>query len=279
MRTLNRRLNNDGPFSSVNDITINGIEAGRGAGNVASNTAFGDTALDSNTTGSNNTAVGINALTSNTSGQTNTAVGSSALTANNVGVDNTAVGYNALSSQSSSSNNVAVGRSALESVMGSSNTGIGRNAGSNLTTGSNNAFLGNGAQPSAVGVSNEITLGDSSVATLRCQVTTITALSDARDKKDIEDIQIGLEFINALRPVKFTWARRDGTKEGVQESGFIAQDLDAVQMAFGAEDYLRLVLKSNPDKLEATPGNLLPVLVKAIQELKAEFLEYKALHP
>ncbi|MBK7160921.1 MAG: hypothetical protein IPH77_20850 [Ignavibacteria bacterium] len=35
-------------------------------------------------------------------------------------------------------------------------------------------------------------------------------------------------------------------------------------------DWLNLVLKDNPEKLEATYGNLLPVMVKAIQELNAE---------
>jgi hypothetical protein len=39
-----------------------------GAGAVTSNTAFGATALDSNTTGSNNVAVGDSALTANTTG-------------------------------------------------------------------------------------------------------------------------------------------------------------------------------------------------------------------
>lgn len=52
-------------------------------------------------------------------------------------------------------------------------------------------------------------------------------------------------------------------------AGFIAQELDEVQIISNAE-WLNLVLKENPDKLEATPGDLLPVMVKAIQELKEE---------
>ncbi len=49
-------------------------------------------------------------------------------------------------------------------------------------------------------------------------------------------------------------------------AGFIAQEFDEVQNSEHAE-WLNLVLKDNPDKWEATYGNLLPVIVKAIQEL------------
>jgi hypothetical protein len=38
---------------------------------------------------------------------------------------------------------------------------------------------------------------------------------------------------------------------------------------------LQLVLKDNPDKLEASPGKLIPMLVKAVQELSAEVKELK----
>jgi hypothetical protein len=60
---------------------------------------------------------------------------------------------------------------------------------------------------------------------------------------------------------------RDGAKVGIPEAGFIAQELDAVQEQFGASDYLSLILKDNLDRLEATPGKLLPVLVQAVKEL------------
>lgn len=153
---------------------------------------------------------------------------------------------------------------------GAQNTALGSLAGSTLTTGSNNTLLGYNAAPSAVDTSNEFTLGNGSVGTLRCQQTTITGISDERDKKDIETIPVGLDFVNALRPVRFTWNCRDGAKVGIKAAGFIAQELDIAQSAFNAEEYLNLVHKANPDKLEATTGNLLPVLVKAIQELSAE---------
>ena len=142
-------------------------------------------------------------------------------------------------------------------------------------SGTNKIVIGTGAQPSSTSVSHEITLGNSSIATLRCQQTSITALSDARDKKDIEDANIGLDFINDLRPVKFVWDTRDGARKDIKEVGFIAQELDEVQQKHGVEDHLQLVLKNNPDKLEAAPGKLIPILVQAIKDLKKELDELK----
>jgi hypothetical protein len=48
--------------------------------------------------------------------------------------------------------------------------------------------------------------------------------------------------------------------------GFIAQELDQVSCCFDA-DWLKLVKKDNPDRFEATPHNLFPVVIKAIQDL------------
>jgi hypothetical protein len=153
----------------------------------------------------------------------------------------------------------------------SQNTFIGSSAGSTIQQGTNNIIIGYNAQASTTTTTNnEITLGNSSIATLRCQVTSITSLSDIRDKKDIEPINIGIDFINELNPVKFTWDMRDGGKVGVKSSGFIAQELQEVQNKFNIREYLNLVYDVNPDKLEATYGNLLPVIVKAIQDLSKE---------
>ena len=89
---------------------------------------------------------------------------------------------------------------------------------------------------------------------------------------------IGLDFINAVRPVKFKWASRDGKqgKDGRYEAGFLAQELQAVETAKSV-DYLNLVQNDNPDKLEAAPNRLFPLMVKAIQELSAENTALKTL--
>ena len=165
----------------------------------------------------------------------------------------------------------SVGHSALKSAgAGSSNTCIVTSSGYLITSGSNNSCLGNASDPSSATASNEVTLGNSSISTLRCQVTSITALSDRRDKTDINTLDLGLDFINELKPVKFKWQSREGLeKDGTYEAGFIAQDFQQVQKDNDA-DYLQMVLESNPDRLEAAPGKLIPILVRAVQELSTE---------
>jgi hypothetical protein len=163
----------------------------------------------------------------------------------------------------------------VHNVTGANNTAIGMDAGDNLTSGSNNTCLGRLARPSSATATNEVTLGDTNITALRCAVQTVSSLSDGRDKTDIIDSPDGLELLNILRPVKFTWANREpNEKDGKSELGFIAQELDEV---LGAKnDYIRAVDKSNPDKLEAAYGRFLPVLVKAVQELSAKVTALEA---
>lgn len=157
------------------------------------------------------------------------------------------------------------------------NTFVGDNSGSNLTAGTNNTAIGYNAKPATATTSNSITLGNSSVTTLRCAVTSITSLSDSRDKKEVEDLNVGLEFIDGLRPVKFVWDDRDENgKHDIADFGFIAQDLKAAEEAVEMADILKLVYDENPEKLEASYGKLIPILVKAVQELSAEVKALKS---
>ena len=57
---------------------------------------------------------------------------------------------------------------------------------------------------------------------------------------------------------------------GIKSAGFIAQELLALQKGSRIGDNLDLVSEDNPEKLVARCGNLLPVVVKSIQELSAE---------
>jgi hypothetical protein len=281
--------------------TLVGYAAGASITSAYYTTAVGYQAAQSVSTSSNHTAVGYRALNlMTTQGNVgldwngDTAIGFRALQAHTgtAGVtDCTAVGSGALRKLTTGVANVAVGNGALyESLANTGNTAVGYNAGINLVSGSNNTILGNGANASTTTASNEFVLGNSSVSVLRCQQSSISGLSDARDKYDIEDIPVGLDFINSLKARRFKWDRRDAyfddvqtedgpptrvaiPKDGSRKSvewneGFIAQEVDEAATAAGA-DWMKIVYKSNPEKLEMAPGKLIPVLVKAIQELTA----------
>jgi hypothetical protein len=58
---------------------------------------------------------------------------------------------------------------------GANNVGVGYQAGFNLTTGSNNVVIGYDADAFCGGVSNEITLGNSSITSMRAPGLTLTA--------------------------------------------------------------------------------------------------------
>jgi hypothetical protein len=133
------------------------------------NTAVGNAALRSNTTGFNNTATGANALFNNITGIGNTASGAFALETNTAGAYNTATGYDTLASNFGS-NNTATGAEALShNTTGNYNTAYGggvtpssgvSGALWNNTTGSNNIAIGFGAAYNVSGGnSNNIHIG------------------------------------------------------------------------------------------------------------------------
>jgi hypothetical protein len=129
------------------------------------NTAGGTNALVHNTPccddrqGQFNTAWGDNALGSNTTGYFNTASGSEALKANATGSYNTASGRDALRANTIGANNTALGRGTLvAATAGTGNTAIGWGAGASLTSGSQNIYLGH---PGVASESNTLRLGSS----------------------------------------------------------------------------------------------------------------------
>lgn len=249
-----------------------------------SNVAIGYEALrgsttPANNTGNGNTAVGYVPLRNNSSGNYNSAFGISSLYLNTTGYDNSAVGSYSLTSNTTGYQNSAFGRSSLyANTTGFRNSAFGSGAGQFISSGSNLTCIGYNAQPTSGSATDQITLGNSSVTSLRCAVTTITALSDARDKRNITDLNFGIDFLMKIKPRIYNWDKREWYVDNVSDgskmkeeptAGFIAQELDEVQATENAE-WLNLVLKDNPEKWEATPGNLLPIMVKAIQELKEE---------
>jgi hypothetical protein len=112
--------------------------------------------------------------------------------------------------------------------------------------------------------------------TIHATSTTITAISDQRLKENIRDLDDGLATVMALKPRKFDW--KDGKGKGIKnDRGFIAQEFEQV-----LPDMISTWKDPAPEGEEpykAVNANLIPTLVKAIQELKAEFDAYKATHP
>jgi Chaperone of endosialidase len=123
------------------------------------NTALGLFSLRVNTTGSFNTATGAGTLLSNT-GSDNTATGAGALLSNTSGVSNTATGESALFSNTTGSFNTADGSGALlENTTGTDNTALGLDALFNNTTGNTNMAIGNSALNSNTTGSDNTVIG------------------------------------------------------------------------------------------------------------------------
>ena len=256
----------DAGFVNSGANVVIGFEAGHNLISGSNNVLIGFQSCYGITTASNNTVIGYNSGTEDGTGCV--IIGCEA-SSNGDAVNNTVIGYSA-SAQTNGLDNaeecVVVGHGASLGAPGGGvqNTVVGASAEAGGTA-TNATVIGYNASNSG---SNEVTLGNSSVATLRCQVTSITSLSDERDKTNIQVLPAGmdLEFINALRPVAFDWNMRDGGKVGIPDIGFIAQELQAAQEQVGVH-VPNLVFDANPEKLEAAYGVLVPILVRSIQQL------------
>ena len=124
------------------------------------NTAIGLAALGSNTTGDFNTAEGADALLLNTTGSSNTANGVNTLFHNTTGFQNVATGVQALFSNTTGFHNAAAGFQALLSnTTGNHNTADGDNALVHNTTGTLNTAVGGHALDQNITGSSNVALG------------------------------------------------------------------------------------------------------------------------
>jgi hypothetical protein len=265
------------------DNVLLGMQVSDG-GTTSSSVAIGARANRQGTTGSVNVFVGTDCGTHNTTAAHNVAIGYAANYLNTTGGYNTCVGSQTSRVHTGTSALTSIGYAAGYYATGVQNTSVGAYAGHWITTGANNTMMGyyagNGwpttggnntvigyyAKPAAANTNNSITLGDANISSFRCATTSISSLSDERDKTDIVDLDMGLDFVRRLRPRRFVWDDRHGGKVGIEDVGFVAQELQQAQVD---EDKTLpyLLLDENPDKLEASMGKLLPSIVLAIQEL------------
>ena len=187
-----------------------------------------------------------------------------------------------------------MGYASLQScTTGEKNIGISGFAGGSITTGSNNICLGydsgksNSPSGNITTGSNQICLGNDNTTDLFCADTSISA-SDSRDKTDVASFNIGLDWINALRPVTYKWDKRSwygtdktvyGTPDGSKKQskvniGFLAQEALEVEKANGYGDNNDNMLVCNLTEDGMRYGmkyeRLVPILVNAIKELSAK---------
>ena len=113
----------------------------------------------------------------------------------------------------------------------------------------------------------------SSAGTISATNTTISAISDQRLKENIQDLDVGLDKILALKPRKFDWKEGKG-KDIKGDRGWIAQEFE--QVFPDMIDEWKDPAPEGEEPYKSVRADLIPVLVKAIQELKAEVDSLKA---
>jgi len=253
------------------NTTVNSLRLGTGPGSGTNNTIFGDAAGNSLSLGATNTVVGSQALYSAVNSGTNCAFG-----------------YGALYSVNTTNGSSAFGWAALTSADFANCSGFGQGA--------------------AVTAANQVQLGNSSTTTY--VYGTVQNRSDLRDKADVRDTQLGLNFVNALRPVDYKWDARDDYKPPMPEDltdkeamaawaeacdlsnithdgskkrsryhhGLIAQEVKAVLDAQGIDfgGYQDHKVKDGQDVLTIGYDELIAPLIKAIQELTARVQQLEA---
>jgi hypothetical protein len=196
-------IENSGSSSNYN--TIVGDSAGmgvNGSSNYYGNSFFGYNAGARSTSGGYNSFFGYLSGFSNTTGAPNCFFGYYAGQANTTGFDNCFFGDSA----------------GFANTTGNYNCAFGHIAGNSNTTYSNTTCLGSNSQVTA---SNQLQLGDSATTTY-CYGS-VQNRSDARDKTNIRDTILGLDFIKELHPVDFKWNYREDYTEIIKnDNGIIS---------------------------------------------------------
>ncbi|MFH1173249.1 MAG: tail fiber domain-containing protein, partial [bacterium] len=95
--------------------------------------------------------------------------------------------------------------------------------------------------------------------------------SDARQKTNIIDTPLGLDFIMRLRPVQYNWIKQDDGKH----QGILAQDLEKTLKNLNIE-FAGLRYDQQTDTYGLAYTEFIAPLIKAVQELKKENEALKA---
>jgi hypothetical protein len=243
-------------------------------------TAEGQSALLSLTTGGFNTAVGFSSLRSDTDGAFNTAIGAGTLFANTAS-QNTANGAFALQNNTTGSNNTAVGFGALINSTGTANIGVGLSAGGFVTTANNVICIGTGLV--GANVSNSCFIGNiRGIATQNGDAIPVvidssgqlgTASSSRRFKKEVKPMDKTSEAILALKPVRFHY---NSDKSNTPQFGLIAEEVAHVNPDLVVRDENGEIYTVRYDAVNAMLLNEFLKEHRTVQELKSTVAKQEA---
>ena len=266
--------------------TAVGYDAGGAVSTGVQNTFVGGLAGDATDDGTNNVAVGFEALSANC-GSGNVALGTRAgkvSTADN----NTFVGLSAGQSVTSGANNTLIGAICADSMQTNTEmTAVGYNLAATSQTGrAREIIIGSNGTGAGSNTVRFITSEGSATLNIDGSDTSWAAASDSRLKKEVADSTVGLEFIKDLRPVTFKWNAKNAIADslpqydadssdpvygqGKAHHGFIAQEVKTVIDAHSDVVNGHNIWVEDPNGTQqVAPSALVPMLVKAIQELEA----------
>lgn len=241
------------------NIFIGGGIASAATFSGSTNVGVGNNAFSSLTTGFDNFAFGGYALHSLTTGYRNTAVGyaagryaTSGSVANQTSTLSLYMGYSSRSSADGNTNEVVIGANAVGN--GSNTTTIGHTDVTKIYL--RGDIYSNTAYAKAVGGTNRAAYVDNTGL-----IGTIS--SSIRTKQDVVDME-DIGWIDRLRPVNFCYR----STPGVKQYGLIAEEVEGVNRDLVGYDWEGL-----PDSV--TYDRLVPVLLKAVRELRHEMSQMK----
>jgi len=247
------------------------------------NVAVGFEGLYANTSGIENTGTGYRALYSNTTGTRNTATGNGALSRDTIGSFNTATGLHTVFLNTTGKRNTGEGAFALNAnTTGSDNIALGYNAGSSLTTGNYNIDIGNVGAAGEAGTLRIGTPGKQSVAymagvygateasgvnvTIGPDGHLGTVPSSARFKEAIKPMDKASEAILALKPVIFHY-KHELDPKSIPQFGLIAEQVEKVDPELVARDVYG---KVNTVRYEAVYAMLLNEFLKEHRKVQEQ---------
>lgn len=98
--------------------------------------------------------------------------------------------------------------------------------------------------------------------------------SDARLKKNVKDSDLGLDFVNSLRPVSWTWI--DEKQGATEHYGVIAQEAElAIAKAKGESSDVIVTHNEDSDSYSVRYTELIAPLIKSVQELYRDLIDVK----